>query len=64
MQERWLCPLLVAGGIICTSQGRAGELAQWSSYRKAGGMTISDISQAQMQGFELAHPNIYSIMNY
>ena len=26
---------------------------------RVGGLTSSDTSQAQIQGFELAHPNIY-----
>ena len=28
---------------------------------KASGLTSSDTSQGQIQGFELAHPNIYPI---
>lgn len=47
----------------CTSPGqqdRAGPGVGLQSMR-AGGLTRSDTSQAQIQGFELAHSNIYPI---
>ena len=46
-----------------------GELARavleswpwWCGCRRAGRLTNSATTQAQIQGFELAHPNIYPI---
>jgi hypothetical protein len=40
---------------------RAGELALVVWYRRAGGLTNSATIQAQIQGFELAQPNISPI---
>jgi hypothetical protein len=31
----------------------------WCVYRRAGGLTSSATTQAQIQGFEFAHPNVY-----
>ena len=36
-------------------------LPWWYESRRAGGLTTSAITQAQIQGFELVHPNIYLI---
>jgi hypothetical protein len=33
----------------------------WWEFRRAGGLTNSATTQAQIQGFELADPNIYPI---
>lgn len=42
--------------------GAAAEPSQKVLEReRASGLTCSDTSQAQIQGFELAHPNIYTI---
>ena len=37
----------------------AGDQALGHESRDAGGLTSSDTSRAQIQGFELAHPKIY-----
>ena len=39
----------------------AGELVRCCGYKKVGGLINSATFQAQIQGFELAHPNIYPI---
>ena len=60
-QESWLC--------LC--QARAlGELAkpvleswpQWCGSRRDGRLTSSATNQAQIQGFDLSHPNIHPIL--
>jgi hypothetical protein len=53
--ESWLCLLLAAA---LSELARA--VLEGSPCRRAGGLTSSDTSQAQNQGFELTHPNIYS----
>ena len=37
------------------------SLLWWCGYRRAGRLTSPDSTQAQMQGLELVHPNIYPI---
>ena len=37
------------------------SLLWWCGYRRAGRLTSPDSTQAQMQGFELAHSDIYII---
>lgn len=41
--------------------GFAGKLALGCERGRAGRLNSSDTSQAQVQDYELAHPNIYSI---
>jgi hypothetical protein len=58
--ESWLYTLLAAAldelaGAVLES------LPWWCGYGKAGGLTSSAISQAQIQGFELTYPNIHPI---
>ena len=58
--ESWLC-LLLAAALSELARAVLEGSPWWCGCRRAGGLTSSDTSQAQNQGFELTHPNIYSI---
>jgi hypothetical protein len=52
---------LAAGSIGWASWDRSGELSLIVLVQESCGLTSSDFSQDQIQGFELAHPQIYHI---
>ena len=56
------CPEGVrAGALTLLPHGRAGELIPVVQVQKSGQADSSATTQAQIQGFELAHPKIYII---
>ena len=63
MSSGELARTLAGAGIGWASQGGAGELTPVPCVcvEIAGVLSSSETSEAQIWGFELAHPNIYSI---
>jgi hypothetical protein len=52
-------------GIGWASQDRAGEpILVWSECGRAVRLTSSEASEAQIQGFELAHLNTYELLEH
>lgn len=52
----WFCPLL---SVAWDGSVSAGELVLVVWHRGARGLTGSETSQVEIQGFKLAYPNIY-----
>lgn len=50
--------ILIGCDIGYTRLGRLEITSQWCGYKRTGGLTSSDTSQAYVQGFELASSNI------